>query len=87
MVETKTKRNGCEILFASKQNRVMCFACFVSKRNGRYRIQDEKETKRNAAEKASKCETKISENTVHEAKLRETKQNFKAKHYLTETKY
>jgi hypothetical protein len=84
LVEEKTKSYGREILFASKQNRVICFACFASKRNSRYRIQNQKETKRNAARKASNCETKLSENTRSE--IERNKAKFQSKTLFTRNK-
>ncbi len=77
LVRSETMRNGSKIIFASKRNRWVHFACFALKRSSGFHMQNEQEVKRNEAKKANRNETR------REAK--ETKQNkrkiiqFKAK--------
>jgi hypothetical protein len=46
------------ILFASKRNRGVCFACFALKQNSGFHMQNEKEVKLNEAKKRSETKQK-----------------------------
>jgi uncharacterized protein YbcV (DUF1398 family) len=69
-VRSETKQNGSKILFASKRNRGVCFACFVLKQNSRFYMQNEKEMKRNETKEvkrkkqSKRNKAKISEKNI-----------------------
>ncbi len=58
LVRNETVRNGSEIIFASKRNRGVPFACFALKQNSGFHMRNEKEVKQNKEKKAKRNEIK-----------------------------